>query len=79
MPGTTIIPTRAISSDATNTGPGQRTIAVPMRRQPRTLIIRRGSSRPNRVATATMAGVAVSAPAMTTNNPNAEGMPSALK
>ena len=79
MLGTTSKPTRAISNDATKTGPGQRTVAVPMRRHPRVLIIRFGSSRPNRLATATTAGATVSAPAITTSNPNAEGMPRALK
>ena len=68
-----------MTSEAANTGPGQRTVAVPMRRQPWTLAARFGSSRPNRLATATTAGAAVSAPATTTSSPKADGMPSALK
>ena len=69
----------AMTSEAANIGPGQRTVAVPMRRHPRVLIIRLGSSRPNRVPTTTTAGAAVSAPATTTSSPKADGMPSALK
>ncbi|SHU95657.1 Uncharacterised protein [Mycobacteroides abscessus subsp. abscessus] len=79
MVGMMAIPTSAMADEAANTAPGQRTVAVPMRRHQRTFTGRLGSSKPKRPATTTTAGAAVSAPTTTTSSPSADGMPSALK
>ena len=60
-------------------GAGHRTIAVPTRRHPRTLIFRLGSNRPKRLPTARTAGTSVSATATATNMPTAQGTPRALE
>jgi hypothetical protein len=64
---------------ATSTGPGQRTTTVPMRRQPRVLILRLDSNNPNRLATVMMAGVRVSEAKITTSRPVEQGAPRVLK
>ncbi|CKO18265.1 Uncharacterised protein [Mycobacterium tuberculosis] len=57
-------------------GPGQRTMAAPTLRQPRTRAIRLGSSSlPNRLVTAIIAGPRVSAAATTMTIPIANGTP----
>ena len=69
----------AMAVAAARIGAGQRTVAVPTRRHPRVFIARFGSSRPNRLATARMAGASVSAAATTMIKPTAEGNASDLK
>ena len=59
----------------TRTGPGHRTTAVPMRRQVRVRIERRGSSSPNSDATVSTAGASVSAATSATATPMAAGGP----
>ena len=56
-------------------GSGQRTTMVPTRRQPRTLISRLGSNRPNRLPTVRTAGPSVIATATAASIPTAQGMP----
>ena len=58
---------------------GQRTVAVPMLRHPRVLIIRLGSSRPKRLPTTRMAGATVRAAATTMIRAIADGKASELK
>ncbi|PQM44605.1 hypothetical protein C1Y40_05237 [Mycobacterium talmoniae] len=65
--------------DAARTGPGHRTIVVPIRRQARIRIARLGSTSPNRLPTATTAGPSVSATATATSIPTAQGTPSDWK
>ena len=60
-------------------GPGHRTTAVPIRRQPRVCIVRFGSNRPNRLQMVSTAGARVSAAATATSMPIASGMPSVWK
>ena len=60
-------------------GPGHRTTAVPIRRQPRVRILRLGSRPPRRLATVMTAGPRVSAAATMTTMPIAIGMPSVWK
>ena len=69
----------AIPHETTRMGPGQRTIAVPTRRQPRALTARLGSNRPNRLATQSTAGPIVSAAASVTSTPRAAGIPRVWK
>ena len=60
-------------------GSGQRTTAVPTRRQPRTLSNRLGSNTPKRLPTVNTAGPNVSATATATSIPTAHGMPMVWK
>nr|CRL53522.1 hypothetical protein CPGR_00801 [Mycolicibacterium fortuitum subsp. fortuitum DSM 46621 = ATCC 6841 = JCM 6387] len=61
-------------------GPGQRTTAAPILRQPRVRMARLGSSvLPNRVATVMIAEPRVSATSTTMTMPMASGMPSDWK
>ena len=60
-------------------GPGQRTMAVPTRRQPRTENLRFGSNRPNRLPAVSTAGTRVSATATATSTPTEQGMARVLK
>ena len=60
-------------------GPGQRTIEVPMRRQPGLRTLRLGSSRPNRLAITMTAGPRVSAATSVTSTPSAAGTPRVWK
>ena len=60
---------------ATRMGPGQRTMAVPMRRQPRVRIGRAGSNRPKWRPMLSSAGARVSAATSATRTPIAAGMP----
>ncbi|PQM45924.1 hypothetical protein C1Y40_03915 [Mycobacterium talmoniae] len=69
----------AIANEAARTGAGQRTIMVATRRQPRVLILRLGSNRPNRPPTAIAAGPSVSATATPTKMPTAQGTPRVWK
>ena len=64
---------------AAKIGAGQRTTAVPTRRQPRTLCSRLGSNRPNPLPTAMTAGIRVSATATATSMPIAQGAPTVWK
>ncbi|SKU31132.1 Uncharacterised protein [Mycobacteroides abscessus subsp. abscessus] len=56
-------------------GPGQRTMAVPMRRHTRVLIARLGSKKPKKLATVSTAGASVSAAATAVSMPTTPGMP----
>ena len=56
-------------------GPGQRTMAVPMRRQPRVRIVRLGSNRPKWRPMISTAGPRVSAATTATSTPMPAGMP----
>ena len=60
-------------------GPGHRTTAAAILRQPRTRIVRLGSSRPKRLATTTIALPSVSAEITTTLIPIANGTPRVWK
>ena len=60
-------------------GAGQRTTAVPTRRQRRVFILRFGSKMPNRLPIAMTAGPNVNAANTTTNMPMASGKPSDMK
>ena len=53
------MPTRASAIVANRIGPGHRTIAVPIRRQPRLAVLRFGSSSPNLLAITITAGASV--------------------
>ncbi|CNH82667.1 Uncharacterised protein [Mycobacterium tuberculosis] len=61
------------------TGAGQRTMAVPMRRQPRVCSVRFGSSSLKNDATVRIAGARVKAARTATSIPTAQGMPSVSK
>ena len=58
---------------ATRIGPGHRTTTTPIRRQPRELIARFGSNRPNRLPMTITAGPSVSAAMTATRMPTAHG------
>ena len=70
---------RATASDASSTGPGQRTSMVPILRQNRIRIGRLGSNSPNRLAMVITAGPRVNATATATTMPTAQGTPSVWK
>ena len=63
----------------TRTAPGQRTMAVPIRRHPRSCSPRLGSNRPKRLPMISTAGARVSAATNATRMPIAAGMPRLLK
>ncbi|CPX11571.1 Uncharacterised protein [Mycobacteroides abscessus] len=65
--------------DTTRIGPGQRTIAVPIRRQPRVRMARLGSIKPKRPAITSTAGARVRAAASVTSTPRAAGTPRVWK
>ena len=60
-------------------GPGQRTIAVPIRRHPRVRIARLGSKTPIFDPNVSMAGARVSEAASATRTPRPAGMPRLAK
>ena len=66
---------RATAIEATRTGPGQRTMAVPMRRQPRVRMARLGSNSPIWLPIVMTAGVRVSDPIRVTSTPRPAGIP----
>ena len=66
---------RATAIEATRTGPGQRTIAVPMRRQPRVRMARLGSNSPMWLPMTMTAGVRVSEATRVTRMPRPAGRP----
>ena len=65
----------ATAIDATRMGPGQRTMAVPMRRQPWVRIARLGSNSPMWLPMVMTAGVRVNEPMRVTNTPRPAGIP----
>ena len=69
------MPTRASAIVANRIGPGHRTIAVPIRRQPRLAVLRLGSSSPNRPAITITAGASVNEATNETRTPSAAGTP----
>ncbi len=56
-------------------GPGQRTTAVPIRRQPAVFILRFGSKTPKRLPMVRIAGAMVNAATTATSMPTARGTP----
>ncbi|SKV06179.1 Uncharacterised protein [Mycobacteroides abscessus subsp. abscessus] len=60
-------------------GPGQRTIAVPIQRHLRTIILLLGSNNPNRLPKLMTAGTSVTATATATAMPIAAGIPMVWK
>ena len=64
---------------ATRMAPGQRTVAAPTLRHPRTRMSRLGSSRPKRLATVTTDGPNVIATKISTSMPSASGTPNVWK
>ena len=61
--------------EATRIGPGHRTTAVPIRRQPRVFIVRLGSNRPKWLPMVSSAGAMVNAATTATIMPIASGRP----
>ena len=74
-----VSPTNASATDAARIGPGQRTTAVPTRRQVRVSVFRFGSNRPKRLQIVSKAGAIVSAATTATSMPIANGMPNDWK
>jgi hypothetical protein len=68
-------PMKASAIVAIRIGPGHRTIAVPIRRQPRLAVLRLGSSSPKRLPMTSTAGASVSDAASATSTPIAAGIP----
>jgi hypothetical protein len=66
---------KASTSVAIRIGPGHRTIAVPIRRQPRLAVLRLGSSSPKRLPITSTAGASVNEAISATNTPIAAGIP----